>query len=107
MNDMYIILNLDNHLEEAKVIVPFTKLNPEKRTLREIFISEIISLISRISPVTGFYLYRLLVAVDIAIGTYRVSFFRCILQNVFVVCYYFILFDDKMPFLLIYLQNSW
>jgi len=44
MNDMYILLNLNiiNHLEEAKVIVPFTKLNPEKRTLREIFISEIL-----------------------------------------------------------------
>jgi len=30
-----------------------------------------------------------------------------ILQNVSVLCYYYILFDQKIPFLLIYLQNNW
>jgi len=45
------------------------------------------------------------VAVNNLIGTERVLL-RRILQNISVLCYYFIFFDDKITFLLIYLQNT-
>ena len=35
-------MKLNNHLEDTKVSVPFTKPNAEKCVLKEIFISEIL-----------------------------------------------------------------
>ena len=47
----------------------------------------------------------LLETVNILIFTYRVFLFEAIYKKK--ICHYFILFDDLIPFLLIYLQKKW
>jgi len=100
-----------NHPEDTKVSVPFTKLNTKR--LWDIFISVIFFCFSAEK-----YVSWDLVAINISIiltfgGSQHFNRYMCILfwrkciwQNVSVLCSYFNQFDDEIPFLLIYLQNS-